>query len=360
MISLLLTAAVVGAASTGARALPSQDQASQTRLATVAFPFVSSPVVAQMITDVQQSEVYSLTGQLSGEIPLFINGQTYSLRNRNAYYSQDILTATQFVHDYLQAHGIATGYRAWSGEDEYGDPVSGRSVVGVITGTWQPDQIVLVVAHLDNILDVGPDDGRALGADDNASGSVGTLQVAARLAGHPFYRTVRFLFTTDEEYEGLSASTYVDAVKAAGENIVAVYNMDMIGWDHNNDGVLGLETRYITSTGYTNDLAIANIFIQVVSTYGLSALHPSVDPCYDDSVDSTVFWDNGLSGITTIEDFGGAETNPNMHTVDDNLASLNMPFFTNFVKASVGTIAHLAIPSIDLPIKVYLPLVLKF
>jgi hypothetical protein len=340
--------AAIDAAPTGVPALPGKSQGNQTSPAAAGeavFPFVPSPVVTQMISEVDQREVYSLTGYLSGEIPLFINGQTYSLQNRNAYYSQDILTATQYVRDFLQARGIAAGYRDWSGEDEDGDPVSGRSVVGVITGTVHPTDIVLVMAHLDNILDDGPEDGRALGADDNASGSVGAMQAAARLAGHKFDRTVRFLFTADEEYEGLSASTYVDASKAARENIVAVYNMDMIGWDHNNDGMLALETRYMTSTGYTRDLAIANVFTQVVSTYGLSTeLHPSVDACNDNLVDSDIFWDNGFSGITAIEDFGGKEQNQNMHTVNDNLASLNLPFFTSFVKASVGTIAHLAIP----------------
>jgi len=334
--------AVVSVTPTSTPALPGKSQGTPTSPAAAAdkavFPFVNSPLVAQLISEVNQNEVYSLTGYLSGELPLAINGQTYSFQTRNTY-SEDILPVTQYVHDFLQARGVSAGYRDWSGEDEYGEPVSGRSVIGVITGTVRPTEIVLAVAHLDNM----PEEGRAPGADDNASGSVGAMLAAARLAGHQFDRTVRFLFTTDEENEGISASTYVQAVQEANENIVAVYNLDMIGWDGNHDGVLGLETRYVTSTGYASDLAIAHVFTQVVSAYGLSALHPAVDAINDDAVDSAVFWDNGFAGITVIEDFG-AEENPNYHTENDNLASLNMPFFTSFVKASVGTLAHLAIP----------------
>ena len=329
-------AAVIGAAPTGKS---EATQPSPAAAGEAVFPFVSSPLVAQLISEVAQNEVYSLTGYLSGELPLTLNGQTYSLQTRNTY-SEDILTAAQYVHDFLQAQGLAAGYQAWSGEDEDEEPVSGQSVVGVITGTVRPDEIVLVVAHLDSM----PEEGRAPGADDNASGSVGAMQAAARLAGHQFDRTVRFLFTTDEENEGLSASTYVQDAQDAQENIVAVYNLDMIGWDANQDGMLALETRYITSTGYASDLAIANVFTQVVSAYGLSALHPAIDAINDDAVDSAIFWENGFAGITVIEDFGGKEQNPYYHTVNDNLASLNLPFFTSFVKASVGTIAHLAIP----------------
>lgn len=348
--------AVIGAAPTGKPALPGKSQDDQTSLAAAgeaAFPFVPGPLVAQMIGEVDQNEVYSLTGYLSGELPLFINGKTYSLQTRNTY-SEDIVTATQYVRDFLQTRGITAGYRDWSGEGEYG-----QSVVGVITGTWHPDEIVLVVAHLDDM----PEAGRAPGADDNASGSVGALLTAARLAGHKFDRTVRFLFTTDEENEGLSAETYARASQAARENIVAVYNLDMIGWDYRHAGAVYLETRYTSNSGYSSDLAVANVFIQVVNAYDLNALDPYVDPCYDDGVDSRAFWDNGFPGITAIEDYDRhLSINPDSnHTAHDTLATLDMPFFTSFVKASVGAVAHMAIPiELDLPNKIYLPLVLKF
>jgi hypothetical protein len=51
--------------------------------------------------------------------------------------------------------------------------------------------------------------------------------------------------------------------------------------------------------------------------------------------------------------------NPYYHTAQDTLQKLNMAFFTNNVKATVGAIAHLALP---MPIiqganKIYLPMV---
>jgi hypothetical protein len=70
-----------------------------------------------------------------------------------------------------------------------------------------------------------------------------------------------------------------------------------------------------------------------------------------------MFWSIGYPSVTAIEDFDGRELNPNYHTVNDTLSSLNMTFFTYHIKASVGTVAHLAIPIEN---KIYLPAIFKW
>lgn len=57
--------------------------------------------------------------------------------------------------------------------------------------------------------------------------------------------------------------------------------------------------------------------------------------------DHASFWNRGYSAILLIED----DFNEYYHTANDTLANLNMTYFTNNVKASVGTLAHLAIPA---------------
>lgn len=322
------------------------------------FPFTPSSEVALLVNEVNQDDVYSYTAGLTGEAPIMVGGALVTLDTRNTYADPEIQQATQYVYEFMQAQELYVDYHEWSGEDEEEEEeVSGRNVIGVITGTVRPDEIVLVTAHIDDM----PDSGRAPGADDNGSGSVAVMMAAARLSGHSFERTIRFIFFTGEEQGQLGSFAYATEAKANAENIVAVYNMDMIGWDANNDGVMALETRYITDTAYASDLAIANVFTQVVNTYDNlnQSLHPTIDPCNDDGVDSTMFWEAGFPSVTVIEDSGGYETNPNYHTVTDNLDSLNLPFFTRNVKASVGTIAHLAIPISSFNHQVYLPVILK-
>jgi Zn-dependent M28 family amino/carboxypeptidase len=355
-IGLLLAVATVNATPTAEPVL-SIVQNSPARLGTdpagsATFPFAHSLIVAHMIGEVRQSDVYSYAGYLSGVFPVSVGGQPFTLQTRNMYYNLSITKATQYVYEFMQTQGLTVNYHEWY---DAGENLSGRNVIGVLTSTVRPGEIVLITAHLDDM----PEKSVAPGADDNASGSVAVMMAAARMAGHQFQRTVRFVFLTGEEQGLLGSYAYATAAKARGDNIVAVYNMDMIGWDANQDGIMALETRYKSDPGYPSDLAIASVFTQVVNTYGVTGLHPFVDACNDQWVDSASFWDAGFPSVTAIEDW--EEGNPYYHTSNDTLATLNLSFFTSFVKASVGTVAHLAIPvdNIVLTNRVYLPLVVK-
>lgn len=187
-----------------------------------------------------------------------------------------------------------------------------------------------------------PSSGVAPGADDNASGSAAVLISAKIMASREFERTVKFVLFTGEEQGLLGSSFYASQAAAAGENIVAVYNMDMISWDSKNGPTLRLHTRTVNNPGYSADFALANQFVDVVNTYGFSSLlTPIITPSGDPYSDHASFWDNGFPSILAIEDDTDDFT-PYYHTVGDTLASINKIYFTNYLKASVGTAAHLA------------------
>jgi hypothetical protein len=99
-------------------------------------------------------------------------------------------------------------------------------------------ELVLVTAHLDSTAaddsDFDEAHGAAPGADDDASGVAAVLaaaeQFVALSAAAPLPRTVRFVLFNAEE-EGLVGSrVYARQQKAAGSRIVAVLQMDMIGF----------------------------------------------------------------------------------------------------------------------------------
>ena len=156
---------------------------------------------------------------------------------------------------------------------------------------------------------------------------------------------MRFVLFTGEEQGLYGSAAYANAVAAAGDNIVAVYNMDMIAWDNVGAPTLRLHTRTTSNPGYAGDLAIAGVFTNVVSAYGLSgSLVPIIDPDGESASDHASFWNKGYPAILAIED-DDDDFNAYYHTINDNLAHINLTYFTNFVKASIGTAAHLAQPS---------------
>ncbi len=300
--------------------------------------FVYDPLVAAMMTQVQSNTVYAYTAQLSGEAAAVIGGVPYTITTRHTNSGVPLQQATQFVYEYLQQQGLAVSYHNWSGCG-----YSNRNVIGVLTGTLQPSEIVLITAHLDDM----PSSGRAPGADDNASGSVGVLLAADIMSQYHFARTVRFVLFTGEEQGLCGSAAYADIVAAAGDNIIAVYNMDMIAWDNVDGPTLRLHTRTTSNPGYAGDLAIAGVFTNVVSAYGLSGnLIPIIDPDGITASDHAPFWNKGYPAILAIED-DADDFNAYYHTINDNLSHINLTYFTNYVKASVGTAAHLAQPLSD-------------
>ena len=298
--------------------------------APVAMP---DPTIATMIAQVQASTATDYVRQLSGEVATTIGGSAYTLATRHTNSGVPIQKATQFAYEFLQAHSLSPSYHNWSTCG-----ISNRNVIAQKTGAQLPSEIVLVVAHLDNM----PSGALAPGADDNASGSVGVMIAAEILSAHSFKRTLRFVFFTGEE-QGLCGSTvYANYVAGLGENIVAVYNMDMIAWDNANGPTVRLHTRTASNPGYSADLTIANTFVNVVNSYGLSGnLSPLVTDDGERASDHSCFWNRGYAGVLAIEDDWN-DFNEDYHTTNDTVPRINTTYFTNFLKAAVGTVAHLA------------------
>lgn len=290
--------------------------------------------IAYMIGQVTQSTVETYAKNLSGENPVNIGGADYTITTRYTASGTPIEKATQYVYEFMQGCGLTVSYHDWSNST-----YSGRNVIGELTGTSQADEIVLITAHLDCV----PATGAAPGADDNASGSVGVMLSAQLLSQYQFKRTVRFVFFTGEEQGLIGSYKYAELVYLNNDDIVAVYNMDMISYDAVGGPDLRLHTRTVSNSGYEGDLAIANTFTGVVNAYGLSDnLAPIIDSDGFSISDHNPFWKKGYYAILGTEDHDNDMT-PYYHQSTDTVATMNLNYFTNFIKATVGTAAHLAI-----------------
>jgi hypothetical protein len=118
-------------------------------------------------------------------------------------------------------------------ENEYtlleSDEVSLKNVVGMVKGTDPDlaDQFITVGAHLDHVASGGA--AVANGADDNASGSSGVMEIAEAVAMDPPRRSVVFIAYAAEEM-GLNGSHYfVNAGPLPISDIKFNLNLDMIG-----------------------------------------------------------------------------------------------------------------------------------
>jgi Zn-dependent M28 family amino/carboxypeptidase len=110
-----------------------------------------------------------------------------------------------------------------------GEDFESVNVVGLVPGTdpTLADQVVTVGAHLDHI---NPAGGKIRnGADDNASGSAGVIEIAEAVAARPFRRPVLFCLFTAEESGFIGSRHFVSAPPVPMAGIIVNLNLDMIG-----------------------------------------------------------------------------------------------------------------------------------
>jgi hypothetical protein len=340
----------------------------KSKLFAAADSFVKNTKVEAMLNAVTQGDIELYTEYLSGEKQVTVKGKQVSLDFRHTYKRDTkVQEATQYILDQLTTMGVTADFSEWiylykDEDDPDSTPVTvkGRNVIGEIEGQASPKEIVILIAHLDSIS--GKTDVTAPGADDNASGCVGLLTAAKIMKGYKFNRTVRFVFTTGEEQAIIGGKAYAKTVYDKGENIVAVLNLDMIGYSKVLDPPVKpmqqIKIRHKKfKTAYEKDLPVAQTYINVVNTYGMNQVFEvKLTPDGETCSDHAPFWEvctareeNSpcYSAAWAIEYAEKNFINPKMHTENDRIMlndmyHMNMAYYRAVVKAALGTAAHLA------------------
>jgi len=288
------------------------------------FPPVTDPdpLIQAMMDQIDSVAVTAYTGDLSGEWPVEIGGEPYTIVTRHTDSGEPVQKATQFVGEHLDALGLEMEYHVW-------DPGRPPNVIGELTGEINPDQIFIICAHVDDM----PSGPVAPGADDNASGSVAVLLAADVLTQYQWGSTLRFALWTGEEQGLLGSQVYAQRAASNGENIVGVLNLDMIAWNTTGSSP---NVDLHADLDLPATLELANLFADVVEVYDLD-LVPQIVPNGIGASDHASFWNYNYTAILGIEDLD--DFNPYYHTTNDLLEHLDKDYHTEFVKASVGVFA---------------------
>lgn len=314
-------------------------------------------------------QLLTIEKDLTGVQPTVIDGVPYNFgetqfcrwqRGPGWYGENGITMADEYIKDYMIAAGCdSVMVQPWTGVDHTyvptwgkGDRVDGENVIGELRGTTKPDEIIIISGHTDSVA-WGPDPVTGVwwfcyapGADDNLSGAATAMIAAKTLSRYNFARTIRFCCFGGEEQGLFGSDEYADWCRERGENIVAVINCEMTGYDRDGSGRMELHTRQIgngaTTTSQGNgygDKRIADAFIDVVGAYDI----PITPAILDDNQaysDHWSFWTKSYNGIAVEE--ASLKTNPNYHRITDDVYHLTWPYYARITAASVATTAHLA------------------
>ncbi len=320
--------------------------------------------IASMVGSVSQSNIEASISDLAPP-----DGH-----NSRVTFTSGFEAGTTYIHDAFASispslqvayDSFTLGSLALSPYDTY----ELKNVVATLPGTTHPDKIIIVCGHLDSS---GSRDGAynwttewntmpAPGADDNASGIAVMLEIARMLANAPGDYTqrctVKFVAFTKEESNPMviggshhGSVHYANAAAASGDDIVAVLNVDMVGFTG---------TAYDYDEIITNSSSewIADMLLNMNLLYSVELdMAKVVNPSATWS-DHSSFWYAGYDAICAIENDRPWSShnpyyvaNPYYHKSSDLPSTLDMVLVTKVAKLIAAATAELSTRGSYLPI----------
>ncbi len=218
-----------------------------------------------------------------------------------------------------------------------------RNVVAVKPGTSRPERIVVIGAHLDSIAHASSD-GRGSasdpefpspGVDDDGTGAAAVLAAARLLAPYRFDCTIRFVLFSAEEAGMFGSAHYAARCARRHEPIVAMINVDMLGYVKEEPEDLDLLSNQASTW-------LLDRVTDAASRYAPDLLvRRLVNDTYDGS-DHASFWNNGYAAVCFMDDY--YPSSPYYHSPEDTVEHVNAKFLRDGARLAVGTLAELAGP----------------
>jgi hypothetical protein len=275
------------------------------------------------ITHVSQDSLVNFIKEVTGRKQVMISGQLQTIESRYAFHPGNDLAAT-----YLKEKCESYGFRI---EDiPYSN--TGRNIVAYKKGTVLDKQAYILCAHYDC---VGSSTVPFQGADDNASGVAALLEAARVLHSVSFPYTIVLAFWDEEEIGLVGSKAFAPDGPVGYWDVKGVINLDMIGWDGNNDSLAMIHTMPV---GNSTDLALK--MAELNRKYG-TALNTVIKNPGEKNTDQQSFWLAGATAIGLTEDYDH-DFNPNWHAWSDSLERMHLPYFTNVSRLAIAAICDLA------------------
>lgn len=298
--------------------------------------------IQSIVDQVDSSQIMSNLTQIEG----------IRHRNENLGHLEDV---KDMIEQKFSEAGVETVRLDFTYDAEY----NSENIIGRLEGGTESDTIFIVDGHFDTV-HISP------GADDNGSAVAGMLEILRVLSPYNFNKTIHFIGFDLEEEGKVGSKNYVLNHVVDKLNVKGVFNMEMIAYYSGTTNSQtfptgfsllypdlysevqseGFKGNFIASVGDPNSVELMQSFENAATMY-VPALEvksieaPSnwaiITPDFGRS-DHAPFWEVNIPAlfITDTANF----RNPNYHTSNDKIGTLNFPFMLNVIKAIVAALAE--------------------
>ncbi len=229
--------------------------------------------------------------------------------------------AGDYIYNEFESMGLDVRYHDWNYQG-YQD----RNIEATLYGVNETsDEIYIICAHHDTVANCP-------GADDDASGVATVLASAYILRKYQFNHTIRFVTFSGEEQWMLGSHEYAREAYENGDNIIAVLNVDMIGFAINTYHGKNIKVYHNSESLWLTDFT-DNVGVQYYDYIDLNVI-----PSGYAASDQLYFWEYGYDGIFYHEYL----FNYYYHTPQDTIENMNITYATKCSKLVLITLAFLA------------------
>ena len=279
--------------------------------------------IVEMINSVNESKV----------LYFFQNLMKFGVRYTG---TSNCTMAGNWIYNEFEKMGLKTEFHEWNFEK-----YESKNVVATIPGNdLSSNAIFIICAHYDTFK-ISP------GANDDGSGVVAVLCIAEILSKYSFNHTIKFITFSGEEVGTYGSFTYARDSYNRKENIVAVLNLDIIGYADTYNGGKILRFFHEEPSKWIADFAktISSKYININEMY-IENL-----PNYP-GADNQAFVDYGYDGVWI------AQHDPNQvgHSKNDTLEHINITYQIKATKLMLAILTELAIKPIKIQVILHSPL----
>lgn len=267
--------------------------------------------------------------------------------SRHAFYKNQREVA-EYVQNYFTALQIpSVELDSFFLLDPSYDTAWQYNVAASIPGTQTPECILILGAHHDARTGGWIND--VPGADDNASGVAGMLEIARVLQEKKYIprNTIRFISFAAEEVLRLlmGSKDYAKKAAAAGMDIRLMVNMDMIAW---TSDTANWQMNIQQYPGQEWVLPMVKKAVAKVSP--ITVFHHGATAC----TDCYAFYTEGYPAAGVGENYGSAThplgIHPYYHTINDRVENYDLRYCTELVKgvSAIMLYADDSLPTVEI------------
>lgn len=227
-----------------------------------------------------------------------------TIGDRNHASEDKYQMAVAHINSSFQACGYSVNFQEFRAFRK-----TAKNIEVEIPGTGEfAKEILIIGGHYDSVKGCP-------GANDNASGTAGVLELARYFQGKRFKRTVRFVAFANEEppyfqHKGMGSLAYAKRCKERKENIVGMISLETIGFYSDEEGSQVYPfpfSLFYPSTGnfigFVGDSSSRDFVHQTIESFRRHKQFPSegvAAPAHIPGIgwsDHWSFWQHGFPGV---------------------------------------------------------------